>query len=113
MDVGIDRDVARVSDRGRHHEPQRRDLTRALPLLTRASLPALIRLELGGVSRGEWIRDEFGNPRQRIVLARIGSIAPLAINVALVGFEFLVAFLQAYVFAVLTCIYLHDAVHLH
>lgn len=43
----------------------------------------------------------------------LGSIAPLAINVALVGFEFLVAFLQAYVFAVLTCIYLHDAVHLH
>jgi len=43
----------------------------------------------------------------------VGALAPLAINVALVGFEFLVAFLQAYVFAVLTCIYLHDAVHLH
>src|SRR3712207_2217108 len=38
---------------------------------------------------------------------------PLALNVALVGFELLVAFLQAYVFAILTCIYLHDAVHLH
>ncbi len=37
----------------------------------------------------------------------------LAVNVALIGFEFLVAALQAYVFAVLTCIYLHDAVHLH
>jgi F-type H+-transporting ATPase subunit a len=37
----------------------------------------------------------------------------LAVNVALIGFEFLVAVLQAYVFAVLTCIYLHDAVHLH
>ena len=36
-----------------------------------------------------------------------------AINVALIGFEILVAVLQAYVFAVLTCIYLHDAVHLH
>lgn len=36
-----------------------------------------------------------------------------AVNVALIGFEFLVAVLQAYVFAVLTCIYLHDAVHLH
>lgn len=47
------------------------------------------------------------------VLGLLGSVAPLAINVALVGFEFLVAFLQAYVFAVLTCIYLHDAVHLH
>ncbi len=41
------------------------------------------------------------------------AVVPLAINVALVGFEILVAFLQAYVFAILTCIYLHDAVHLH
>lgn len=41
------------------------------------------------------------------------AIMPLAINVALIGFEVLVAFLQAYVFAILTCIYLHDAVHLH
>lgn len=41
------------------------------------------------------------------------AVLPLSINVALVGFEVLVAFLQAYVFAVLTSIYLHDAVHLH
>ena len=41
------------------------------------------------------------------------AILPLSLNIALVGFEFLVAFLQAYVFAILTCIYLHDAVHLH
>jgi F-type H+-transporting ATPase subunit a len=34
-------------------------------------------------------------------------------DVVLIGFEFLVAVLQAYVFALLTCIYLHDAVHLH
>ena len=38
---------------------------------------------------------------------------PLAVNTMLIGFELLVACLQAYVFAVLTCIYLHDAVHLH
>jgi F-type H+-transporting ATPase subunit a len=43
----------------------------------------------------------------------LGAIGPLALNVILMGFELLVAFLQAYVFAVLTCIYLHDAVHLH
>jgi len=36
-----------------------------------------------------------------------------SVNVILIGFEVLVASLQAYVFAVLTCIYLHDAVHLH
>ena len=41
------------------------------------------------------------------------AVGPLALNVVLVGFELLVACLQAYVFAVLTCIYLHDAVHLH
>jgi F-type H+-transporting ATPase subunit a len=37
----------------------------------------------------------------------------LSVNVVLIGFELLVASLQAYVFAILTCIYLHDAVHLH
>ncbi len=37
----------------------------------------------------------------------------LGINTILIGFEILVAVLQAYVFAILTCIYLHDAVHLH
>ena len=37
----------------------------------------------------------------------------MVLNVLLMGFELLVAFLQAYVFAILTCIYLHDAVHLH
>lgn len=41
------------------------------------------------------------------------GVMPLAITVVLEGFELLVAALQAYVFAALTCIYLHDAVHLH
>ncbi len=47
------------------------------------------------------------------VLGMLGAVGPLAINVVLMGFELLVAALQAYVFAILTCIYLHDAVHLH
>ena len=46
-------------------------------------------------------------------LGAISAVGPLAINVALIGFELLVAALQAYVFSILTCIYLHDAVHLH
>ena len=41
------------------------------------------------------------------------GFAPLAINVALTAFEILVAFLQAYVFTILTCLYLNDAIHLH
>lgn len=40
-----------------------------------------------------------------------GAILPLIMTVAITGLEFLVAFLQAYVFAVLTCMYLNDAVH--
>ena len=40
-----------------------------------------------------------------------GAILPLLMTVALTGLEFLVAFLQAYVFAVLTCMYLNDALH--
>ena len=47
-----------------------------------------------------------------VALAFFG-FAPLAMIIALTGFEILVAFLQAYVFTVLTCIYLHDAIHLH
>ena len=41
------------------------------------------------------------------------GFAPLAVTVALVGFEVAVAFLQAYIFVVLTCIYLNDAIHMH
>ncbi|HWK14876.1 MAG TPA: F0F1 ATP synthase subunit A [Rhizobiaceae bacterium] len=40
-----------------------------------------------------------------------GAVLPLIMTVAITGLEFLVAFLQAYVFAVLTCMYLNDAVH--
>ena len=39
------------------------------------------------------------------------SPLPLALAVALTALEFLVAFLQAYVFTILTCIYLNDAIH--
>jgi F-type H+-transporting ATPase subunit a len=41
----------------------------------------------------------------------IGGLVPLAMTIALTALELLVAFLQAYVFAVLTCIYLNDALH--
>ena len=41
----------------------------------------------------------------------IGGVVPLALTVALTALELLVAFLQAYVFAILTCIYLNDALH--
>ena len=48
-----------------------------------------------------------------VAMGFIGGWAPLAMMVALTGLEILVAFLQAYVFAVLTCIYLNDALNMH
>ena len=38
---------------------------------------------------------------------------PFVFVVALTGLEFVIAFLQAFVFAILTCLYLNDALHLH
>ncbi|WP_305989212.1 F0F1 ATP synthase subunit A [Roseibium sp. MMSF_3544] len=40
-----------------------------------------------------------------------GAILPLLMTIAITALEFLVSFLQAYVFAVLTCMYLNDALH--
>ena len=42
-----------------------------------------------------------------------GSLLPLIAIVCLTGLEILVAVLQAYVFTILTCMYLNDALHLH
>src|SRR5262245_23139768 len=44
-------------------------------------------------------------------LGSVGAILPLGLTVALTALELLVAFLQAYVFAILTCIYINDAIH--
>jgi F-type H+-transporting ATPase subunit a len=41
------------------------------------------------------------------------GIAPFALLILLTGFEIFVAILQAYIFTVLTCVYLNDALHLH
>ena len=48
-----------------------------------------------------------------VSLGLLGGWLPLGFSVALTGLEILVAFLQAYVFAILTCIYLNDALNLH
>ncbi|MFN3351411.1 F0F1 ATP synthase subunit A [Pseudorhodoplanes sp.] len=45
------------------------------------------------------------------ILGWFGAVLPLGMTVALTALEFLVAFLQAYVFTILTCIYLNDALH--
>jgi F-type H+-transporting ATPase subunit a len=48
-----------------------------------------------------------------VILGLFGGWAPLLVDVALTGFEVLIAFLQAYVFTILTCLYLNDTIHLH
>lgn len=47
------------------------------------------------------------------IMLGVFGIAPLLVNTLLTAFEILVAVLQAYVFTILTCIYLHDSIHLH
>ncbi|MGH6880971.1 MAG: F0F1 ATP synthase subunit A, partial [Hypericibacter sp.] len=48
-----------------------------------------------------------------VVLLGLFGIGPLAFIIVFVGFELFVGALQAYIFAVLSCLYLHDALHPH
>jgi F-type H+-transporting ATPase subunit a len=48
-----------------------------------------------------------------VVALGVFGIAPLVAIVLLYALETLIAFLQAYVFAVLTCLYINDSIHLH
>jgi F-type H+-transporting ATPase subunit a len=48
-----------------------------------------------------------------VALMGVFGVLPLALVVALTGLEILIAFLQAYVFTILTCLYINDALHLH
>jgi F-type H+-transporting ATPase subunit a len=48
-----------------------------------------------------------------VSLPFVAKLAPLLFTVAFTGLEFVIAFLQAFIFTVLTCIYLNDAVNMH
>jgi len=48
-----------------------------------------------------------------IIMLGIAGIAPMAFLGGVTVLEFGIALLQAYVFTILTCIYLHDAIHMH
>ena len=48
-----------------------------------------------------------------IAVLGVAGILPFALVVALTGLEILIAFLQAYVFAILTCLYINDSIHMH
>lgn len=47
------------------------------------------------------------------MLGSLTSLMPLAVNVPLMALEFFVAMLQAFIFTLLTCVYLNDAINLH
>lgn len=48
-----------------------------------------------------------------VAVLGVFGVVPLALVTALTGLELIIAFLQAYVFTILTCVYLNDALHLH
>ncbi len=48
-----------------------------------------------------------------VALLGVFGVVPLLLVAALTGMELIIAFLQAYVFTILTCVYLNDALHLH
>ncbi|MDR2794289.1 MAG: F0F1 ATP synthase subunit A [Holosporaceae bacterium] len=47
------------------------------------------------------------------VMLGMYGVAPIAVNAVLTGFEIAISMLQAYIFTILTCVYLNDAVYLH
>ncbi|MCH8918942.1 MAG: F0F1 ATP synthase subunit A [Alphaproteobacteria bacterium] len=48
-----------------------------------------------------------------VITLGLAGVFPMAVLVALYLLELIVAVLQAFVFTILTCLYLHDAIHLH
>jgi F-type H+-transporting ATPase subunit a len=48
-----------------------------------------------------------------VAMMGVAGVVPLLATVAFIGFEVFVACLQAYIFSLLTCVYLKDAIHLH
>ncbi|MEO6574979.1 MAG: F0F1 ATP synthase subunit A [Polyangiaceae bacterium] len=68
----------------------------------------------GNILAGHIVLKVFGGMVVALLAAGawgVVAILPLGMAVALTGLEFLVAVLQAFVFAVLTCVYLNDAIH--
>ena len=73
---------------------------------------ASVRQHAGRPHHAEGVRELRRHAGRRSAsLGWAGAVLPLALTIALTALELLVAFLQAYVFAILTCIYLNDAIH--
>jgi F-type H+-transporting ATPase subunit a len=48
-----------------------------------------------------------------VAMGIVWGAFPMPVILLLTGFEIFIAFLQAYIFTILTCVYLNDAIHLH
>ena len=82
-----------------------------IELISYLARPITLSLRLfANMMAGHTLLEVFGG---FVVALGVFGFAPLAVTVALFGLEIIVAFLQAYVFAVLSTLYLNDALHLH
>jgi len=69
----------------------------------------------GNMMAGHAVLKVFAGLTATVVAAGLGPLAifPLTAMVGMTALELLVACVQAYIFAILTCIYLNDALHMH
>ena len=74
-------------------------------MIRTAFLAALAMAPTAALAEGTMPQMDFSNP--------LTTSQVVWMVIILVALELLVAGLQAYVFAILTCLYLHDAVHMH
>ena len=82
-----------------------------IEILSYFTRPVSLSLRLfANMTAGHTLLKVFGG---FIVAMGVAGFVPAAAVVALTGLELVVAFLQAYVFAILSCIYLNDALHMH
>jgi F-type H+-transporting ATPase subunit a len=82
-----------------------------IEILSYFTRPVSLSLRLfANMTAGHTLLKVFGG---FIVAMGVAGVIPAAAVVALTGLELIVAFLQAYVFAILSCIYLNDALHMH
>lgn len=86
-----------------------------IEIISFLSRPLSLSLRLfGNMLAGHIVLKAFGGLTVMLLGAGVWatiSPLPLLMTVAVTAFEFLVAFLQAYVFTILTCVYLNDALH--
>lgn len=82
-----------------------------IEVMSYLSRPVSLSLRLfANLTAGHTLLKVFGG---FIVAMGVFGVVPMAGVIALTGIEIVIAFLQAFVFSVLTCIYLNDALHMH